>query len=529
MDLIWIMGALLAGLLARALRLPTLVGYLAAGFILAGAGVQGDATLSALGDLGVTLLLFTIGLHLRLKNLLRLEVLGVAGTHLLISALIFGVVLTVLGTPALAILPLAVGLAFSSTVLSAKTLEGRGELDSYHGRIAIGILIFQDVVAVALLAFSGSAVPVPWAAALLLLPLLRPVLLRLLEGAGREEVLLLLGVGLALGAEWLFDLVGVSGKLGALVVGMILAGHAAADVLYERLWGLRELFLVAFFLEIGLLGLPSGGEMGIVVLILLLLPLKGVLFFLLMLWFRLRARTAFLAALSLTAYSEFALIVAAAAAEAQLVPPALVTVLALLVAASFALNAPLSRAANPLWQRYGPRLVRLERNLPHPDHPPATFGSAHFLVLGMGRAGSAAYDYLIEHGQRPLGLDNDPGQIERQLQAGRRVVFGDAQDPALWEDVNLTNIEGVILTLPELAAKERTAEGLRLQGYTGPINALLREPGQEEVLRRAGVTAVGLPLTEVGRELAELSLKARALPVVGPPPAAPSGPEVAVT
>ena len=119
---------------------------------------------------------------------------------------------------------IAVGLSFSSTVLTAKSLDARGELDSYHGRLAIGILVLQDVVAVLLLAVAGNGSPSWWALALLALPLLRPLLLRLLYAVGHEELLLIYGLLLALGAGWLFELVGLDSKLGALVAGMLLAG-----------------------------------------------------------------------------------------------------------------------------------------------------------------------------------------------------------------------------------------------------------------------------------------------------------------
>ena len=506
MTLTWILAAFVAGGLAKAVRLPTLVGYLAAGLTLAVMGVQGDAVLDAVGDLGVVLLLFTVGLHISLRSLLQLQVLGVGSLHLLISTAVFTAVLSALSLPLSTAALVAVALGFSSTVLTAKTLDARDELDSYHGRLSVGILILQDVVAVVLLALTGGGSPSLWAASLLLLPLLRPILLRLLYMVGRDELMLVYGLLLALGASWLFEAVGLDAKLGALLIGMLLAGDERSEELYDKLWGLKELFLVGFFLQVGLAGLPDREGWQMVAILLMLLPLKGVLFYSLMVGFRLRARTSFLSAVSLTAYSEFALILVTGAASVGLVDSELAVTVALLVAISFALNAPVSRMVNPLWQRLDLRLGRLERDVRHPDHEPLSLGSADHVVLGMGTAGSAAYDYLCATGHRPVGLDADPARIKQQLDAGRRVVYGDANDPELWTDLDLSKIQGVLMTLSNTEAEVSAANGLRAQGFDGFVAALLRYPENEETLREAGVSVSFVPLAQAGRELAQACL-----------------------
>ncbi|MCB0027706.1 MAG: cation:proton antiporter [Anaerolineales bacterium] len=506
MTLAWLLAAFVAGMVAKGVRLPSLVGYLAAGLFLSLFGVTTAETLVVVGDLGVVLLLFSVGLHLNLRSLLQIEVLGSGGLHLLISALLYGLIFIGLQfSPGVAVI-IAISLGFSSTVLTAKTLDGRNELDSYHGRLAIGILILQDVVAVVLLVLAGGGAPTVWALGLLALPLLRPILLKLLYLAGRDELLILYGLLLALGVGWLFNMVGLDAKLGALAAGMLLAGDARSDELYDKLWGVKELFLVGFFLQVGLAGLPDVQGWLLIGLLLLLLPLKGVLFFFLMLLFKLRARTAFLSTLSLTAYSEFALIVAAGAAAANLIEAQFVTVLALLVAISYALNAPLSRLADSLWQRLEPSLLRFERAGRHPDHAPLSLGAADYLILGMGPAGAAAYDYLITQGKRPLGLDADPARIKQQLQAGRRIVLGDAKDAELWAKLDLAHVEGILLTLSDVKAKIIAANNLRQEKYDGFVAALLRYPEHAESLQQAGVTVSFLPLTQAGVELAQASL-----------------------
>ena len=506
MELIWIVAAFLAGVAAKALRLPTLVGYLAAGLVLGVFGVQSSGLIEAVGDLGVVLLLFTVGLHISFRSLIQPQVLGVGVVHLLISTVVFSLALFVLRVPLAVAVLIAVALGFSSTVLTAKSLDARGELDSYHGRLAIGILILQDIVAVVLLVVAGGGSFNWWMLVLLALPLVRPVLIRLLYAVGRDELLLIYGLVLALGMGWLFDLLGLDAKLGALVAGMLVAGNQRADELYDKLWGLKEVFLVGFFLQVGLAGLPDPRGWIIIGLLLLFLPLKGVLFFGLMLFFKLRARTAFLATVSLTAFSEFALIVVAGAAEGGLIDAQYVVIVGLLVAISFAFNAPVSRSVNILWKRLEPLLNSFELDVIHPDHEPRGLGSADYVVLGMGRAGTAAYDYLVEQGKRPVGLEADPVQIQHQLQAGRRVIYGDANDPELWTGLDLSNLEGVLITLSNITAETNAVRNLRKEGFTGFVAALLRYAENMDELKEAGVSISFIPIAQAGRELAQASL-----------------------
>lgn len=509
MELIWIVAAFVAGFAARAVRLPTLVGYLAAGLALSLFGVQSNALIEAIGDFGVVLLLFTVGLHISFRSLVQPQVLGVGSVHLLLSTAVFTLLLTALRLPPFSALLLGVALGFSSTVLTAKSLDARDELDSYHGRLAIGILILQDVVAILLLAAAGGGTPSWWALALLALPLARPLLLRLMYLVGREELLLLYGLLLALGMGWGFILVGLDAKLGALVAGMLISGDPRSEELYDKLWGLKEVFLVGFFLQVGLAGVPDARGWLLIAGLLLLLPLKGALFFALMLRFRLRARTAFLSSISLTAYSEFALIVVAGATASGLLGERFVGVVGLLVAISYALNAPLSRSVDALWGRLEGRLLPFERDVAHPDHKPRSVGSADYVILGMGQAGTAAYDYLIEHGRRPLGFDADPAQIKQQLDAGRRVVYGDANDPMLWTGLDLSEVEGVLMTLSNTGAETNAARHLRAEGYDGMVAALLRYAESHDELEKAGVNVSFLPIAQAGVELVQASFESQ--------------------
>ena len=310
MVAIWIGGALLLGLAVSRIGLPPLVGFLASGFLFAALGMERAPLLGDLAHAGVLLLLFAVGLKLRIKTLLRYEVWGTAISHLLLTGII-GVAAATAGgwlAPGLA-LALAVSFGFSSTVLAAKVLDGNRELRAVHGRVAIGMLIVQDVVAVVLLAFVNLETPSPYALLLLLVPFARPAIAWLLQRCGHGELLVLFGAALAIGSGEGFEALGLSAELGALLLGTMLADHKRSQELTNVLWSLKELFLVAFFLDIGFSGPPTWEALTGALWLVALLPLKGAIFFLLLIGLGLRARTSFLTAVSLTTYSEFALIV----------------------------------------------------------------------------------------------------------------------------------------------------------------------------------------------------------------------------
>ncbi len=469
----WILCAFALGLVARRLALPPLVGFIAAGFLLNGFGVQPVPAISELGEIGVWLLLFTLGLKLRLKSLLRPEVWVTALVHLGISGAIAAVIAqTQAGIPWPAAWMLGAAFGFSSTVLTAIILEPKRELRAFHGRVAIGILIVQDVVAVGLLAASADRAPSPYALLLVLVPLVRPLLDRLVSITGHGELLVLLGALLAVAAGgYGFEALGLSAELGCLALGALLAGHPRATEIGNALWGMKELFLVGFFLSIGLAGLPTLETLIGAAVLLLAIPLKGGLFFILLLLVGLRARSSFLAALSLASYSEFGLIVMQLGVREGLLGPEWIPLAAVAVAASFAIAAPLNRVAHQIYTRWEDSLQRFERVQRHPDDEPVSVGAAEVLVVGMGRVGSGAYRYLKENGMHVVGLDSDMGKVQAQLEDGRRVVYADAEDPDLWHRLSLDRVRAIMLALPDAEAKIIASRQLRLRGFRGLIAA----------------------------------------------------------
>lgn len=252
MDLILLSAAFLAGFIALKCHLPPLVGFLIAGFALNAYGFTSNDTLSLLADLGVTLLLFTIGLKLEVKTLLAKEIWAGSTIHNLLSTALFTLLLLIfkqLGLDSLAdlsfdkLILIGFALSFSSTVFAVKSLQEKGEMNATYGTLAIGILVMQDIFAVVFLTASTGKLPEWYAIGLFVLPLLRPLFYELLDWVGHGEMLVLFGIFFALvvGAGS-FQLVGMKPDLGALILGMMLASHHKASELSKALFNLKELF-----------------------------------------------------------------------------------------------------------------------------------------------------------------------------------------------------------------------------------------------------------------------------------------------
>lgn len=517
LEVILISFAFFFGLAVRQIGLPPMVGFLIAGFAVNAVGPQlglPDEThdiLKHVAHLGVLLLMFAVGLKLKLGQVAQPQVLGGALIHFGITTTVLGLGLWLIGgVDTQTALLLGVALSFSSTVFSAKILEASRDLGTFYGRTAIGILIVQDLIALAVLSVWSGQIPTIWALAVFALPLFRPLLHWLLDFTGHDELLVLMGMLLALVVGGMgFQMVGLSSEIGALVMGLMLSSHSRAKELSESLWGLKEIFLVGFFLQIGMAGLPGWQDLAFSVVFLLVLPAKGILFFFILVLFRLRARSAFLAAASLTAYSEFGLIVASRALPEWIVP------LALSVSLSFVLAAPVNRLAQALFDRWEDRLSRFEPAKMHRDEMPTDLNNARVMILGLGRTGSAAYDRLSAVCDRIVGIDADPYRVKAHQNEGRSARYADVEDAAFWRVLDISTLEAVVLAMDNIDAKEMAAKALRRKGFRGPIVSHALYESHLERLQAAGATDTYLTMNQAGMGLADQAARAIGLPEAG--------------
>jgi predicted Kef-type K+ transport protein len=511
---VFVSVALVFGLAARFVGLPPLVGFLAAGFVLNALGYQAGEDLDQIANLGVYLLLFGIGLKLDLRGLLRPQIWGTASLHMLITVAFFSVGLWVLGAAGLEAfaglrlgpaLLVAFALSFSSTVFAVKVLEEKGEMQALHGRVAIGILIVQDIFAVVFMTISTGKLPSPWALALLALPLARPLLLWLMTRCGHAELLVLMGLLLSLGSARIFELVGLKPDLGPLVVGVLVAGHPKASEFAKSLLGFKDLFLTGFFLSIGLSGAPGLPQLFAAALFVVVTPLKVALFFWLLARLDLRARTSLLTSLSLANYSEFGLIVAAVGASSGWIGSDWLVIIAIALSITFVLASPLNGAAHSIYSRFGGRLRPFESGRRIPDEEPIDLGEATVVVGGMGRVGTGAYRFMRERlGETVVGLDRDLAAVREHAEAGHNVRLGDVTDPDFWERVQPGRVRLVLLAMPNheanLLAATRLAEDA---AYDGQVAAIAQFDDELAELRDAGADAAFNFYAEAGTGFAE--------------------------
>ncbi len=512
-DLYWLGPALVSGLLAVRFGLPPLVGYLIAGFVLNALGFNDHVKLTAIGNLGVTLLLFTIGLKLDVRSLLRPVIWAGTTLHMLAVIVVFGTGLYWLSLTGLAIfaevdfrIALLIGfaLSFSSTVFAVKVLEEKGEYTSRYGQLAIGVLIMQDIFAVLFLAVSAGKVPSPWALALFTLIPLRAALMSLMNRAGHSELQILLGLSLAFGGWTLFNLVEVKGDLGALIVGALLATHPAAGELSKKLLGFKDLLLVGFFLSIGMSGTISVSALLVALGLAVLVMLKVILYFGLFTRFRLRAHTSLFASLALANYSEFGLIVGAIAVANGWLSGDWLVIIALALTMTFIVAAPLNAGSRALHKKLRDYISPFETATPLPEDAPIDPGEARIAIIGMGGVGTSAYDTLKEqYSDWLIGIDIDPEAVSRHVTAGRNVIHADATDDEFWARTGKGKVSVAMLALPELEQNLRVARGIRSRHSVGHIFAVMQYPEDAATLKAAGVENAWSFYAEAGIGYAE--------------------------
>ena len=523
MDPVFILAAFLSGVAALLLRLPPLVGFLVAGFVLNAQGYEKPPLLDTIAHLGVTLMLFSIGLKLNVRTLLRPDIWGGATlsmglTTVAIMALLLGVRAALWMIPGLGasdllssldfptLLLLGFTLSFSSTVFVVKVLEKRSETQTAYGRLSIGILIMQDLFAVVFLTFSEGEPPGLLALGLLALIPLAPWLARLLDRMGHGEMQMLCGMAMALVLGYgLFEAVDIKGDLGALIVGMLLAPHAAAQSLARSLFNIKELLLVGFFLTIGFSALPTWTLLSAALLLLLLLPLKALIYQLVLMRFGIRHRTSILATLSLSNYSEFGLIVGAIAVSHHWLSPEWMVVISLALALSLVVSALLNTVSEQIYQRAEPHLPKIDIVDLSPSDRPLEVGDAEAVVLGMGRIGRSVYRRLTkEYGLKVLGIDSNPRSVVTLREAGFNILEGDAVDSDFWDKMLMSSeVQLVVLAMPHHAGNLFALKQLRSRQFPGKITAVVEYPEEIEPIRELGAHAVYHVYDEAGRALAD--------------------------
>jgi len=298
-----------------------------------------------------------------------------------------------------------------------------------------------------------------------------------------------------------FEMVNLKGGLGALVFGMLLATHPKAGELADRLLSFKDLFLVGFFLNIGISGSLTPTGLVIALLLALAVPFKAALFFGILTRFKLRARTSMLTSFSLANYSEFGLIVGSIGVAMGWMSGDWLVIIAVALSITFILAAPLNSASHIIYARISGRLKSFETSKRLPEDKPIETGDAEVVIIGMGGVGTSAFDEMRRrYGDVVIGLDFCAETVEQHQKLGRNVVYGDAEDSDFWERVEpaKSRVDLVMLSLPDPKTSTFAIRQMLQRGYQGQITASVRYEDEIPILKEVGVNAAYSLYEEAG-------------------------------
>jgi len=395
--------------------------------------------------------------------------------------------------------------------------------------MTIGILVVQDVVAVIFITLTHDEPPSWWAIGLVLLVPFAWVIYRLMDRINHGELLMIFGVVCALAPGYaLFETVGLDGDLGAIIIGIIVGQHAKANELSQGLLSIKDLLLVGFFISIGYTttGIPSLGHIGIAIFLVLLAPLQGLGYALLLRQQGMRTRTASLAGLALANHSEFGLIVTAIGVEAGLLDDEWLLVMSIAVATSFLVSTLVNEYTFEISGWLADRIPSLPVERLVKDDRPIDIGHADVIILGLGRVGKGAYRRFRDvYHLRPIGVEIDPRRVAALKAKGVDVIEGDATDPMFWERCKEhPEIRAAVLAMPFHGANVSALKQLHARGFAGTTTAIARWDDELDDLSAAGADTSIQIYDGAGLELADEAAATAGISVPSPSSPSPSAP-----
>ncbi|SDW34571.1 YbaL family putative K(+) efflux transporter [Nitrosomonas communis] len=488
--------ALIMGIIAQRLKLPVLVGYLLAGMIIGpySPGFVADIELSnQLAEIGVILLMFGVGLHFSLDDLLAVRRIALPGAIAQIA------VATALGATIAISWGWSIGggivfglaLSVASTVVLLRALEQHGQLKSINGRIAVGWLIVEDLVVVLALVLlpplsvglisDNSAVDGTKLVITLILTLAKvsifiafmlivgkrlfPWLLWHVASTKSNELFTLcviaVAVGIAYGAAILFD---VSFALGAFFSGMVMRESSLSHRAAQESLPLRDAFSVLFFVSVGMLFDPHiliEEPLHVLIVVAIILLGKSLVAFILVLLFHYPLNTALTVSVSLAQIGELSFILASLGLTIGLLPPEGYSLILAGAFISITLNPLVFQTAEPIqnWIRTRSRLARrLERSMdPLAELPMAVesnYVTNHVVIVGYGAVGKRVSEMLAKKDIHFVVADHNREIVERLRREGIHAVAGDAVEPAVLIQAHISRASVLIIT---------AADALRIQ------------------------------------------------------------------
>ena len=514
----------------RRLKLPPVLGYLCVGLFVGPTAldwINDSPNLPDLAEMGVVFLLFSLGLEFSLPKMLKLRrvVFGLGSLQVLCSAVALGGLLYAFGMSFNGAFLLGAGLALSSTAIVSKELTSLGEIFSRHGQNAIGVLLFQDVVAVLLLTlvpvFAGSsdqawywALPITLGKTVILFlgllfasRFLLPRLFHEVAASRSAELFVLLALVIVLLTAWLTHLLGLSPALGAFLAGMLLGESHYRHQIEADIRPFRDILLGLFFVSIGMLiDLQLFVHDGFLILglTLALMLVKGAVVAILVKLRGSDGETAWRSGLALAQGGEFCFALMAQMQLNSLIPPEFA---AYLLAATFC-----SMLLTPLLLRAAPRIAASLHRQSYEEAELEEIATqnaelhGHVVMCGYGRVGQSIGRFLRSEHKDFVALDYDPDRIEEAANADSCVHYGDARRGDLLRAVGLDRARLLVIAVDNTEVAMCVLKEARLITLEVPILVRTRDDSQLAELKTAGATEVVPELLESSLMLASHAL-----------------------
>ncbi len=522
--------ALVAGMIFERFRQSAILGYLLAGMIM-GPSVLGivteDSGVPVMAELGVSLLLFAIGLEFSAKRLLRLGPIAIGGGSLqvLITLGLGALIALIFGLSGRTSLALGATLALSSTACVLRLLIDRAEIDSMHGRTSLGVLLLQDVAVVPLvllvtmLGGSGGIAEMGIGLAkalglillligvfLLLSVFILPRILKHLSMSRDRELLVLLAVVLAIGSAWAAHSLNLSPALGAFIAGMMLAESPFATQIRSDIGALRILFITLFFASVGMLGDPvwiSQNFIAVGLLTVLIIAGKATIISVVARIFKLPLSHAVAAGISLAQVGEFGVVIAGIAKGNELFNDEIFRLIVSATLMTLFITPFLVKGAMPIGRFIAKLVSPLSANQ-HDEKIEDEGGSTdRILLIGFGPSGQRVGEELIKRDDvDTLVVDMRPNNIDLAKSLGFKAELGDATNMELLVHYGIETARAIVITVPDHRAIVRIATAVRTLNPTIAIIARGRYHAFVPELEAAGATVVVNEERNTGRRLA---------------------------
>jgi CPA2 family monovalent cation:H+ antiporter-2 len=520
-------AAIVGGVLASKLRMPAVIGYIAAGVCLGNIAVRhlDIHFIETIGEVGVTLLLFTLGLEFSFHRLRKIlpPLVAPALLQVVVTALVILPSLLLIGLPYYASVLIAIAGALSSTAVVIRVLTERGELESVPGEVLTGWLVVQDLLVIPIMVFLPTIVSLagrplsPAAIAglvardtlisaavigvvVILGRVVVPRILTWVASINSREVLLIAVVGLVFTLAVGFASFGLSAALGAFIAGLIIAETSEHHEIFSEIRPLRDLFAIIFFVSLGL-SLPIGDVIAslpvVGIVLLLLFCVKMPLTYGICRFLGYHQKTAFLVGVGLFQMSEFGFILGKLGISLGIIDAHTYANIVAVTFASIIIGAPFLSSGHRLYYRckhtifrYMPKLFRntesstSSEELPYQDH---------VVVCGYGRVGKYVGRALTMANVPYLVVDYNHATVRTLVEKGIPVLFGDPADRDVLDTAQVDKAKAVVIAIPDRHTQELIIGNSLTLNRSVSIYCRSHHEEDQKDLKTLGVTAVIQP------------------------------------